>query len=480
MGAGLGTGEILLRSVPHGLKEYTLKTIIYWFRNDLRLSDNPAFTAACLQADQLVPVYVHEASLVESTRWGFARTSAHRQHFLKSALAGLDQQLRAKGSKLLELRGDVTQELSTLAQSLRTEVSACEIHCETIAAPYEQQRIKELGSASLQVKETWQSSMLDFSTLPFTIAQLPETFTNFRLQIEKQGRKARATLACVESIPPLPDKLLTTDDLHANRHTYLPADTAPQNSHAGVALFPNAVNSFPYKQKNYFGAEQAAAQHLENYFSSHLPHTYKETRDQLSGLDYSTKFSPWLALGSLSAPTIAERLQKYESEQGANKSTYWIWFELLWRDYFRLLHLKYGNKLYRLQGISSQQPSASQTSKQPNDEENESFKKWRQGSTGVGLVDAAMRELVTTGYLSNRLRQVVASYLIYDLSLDWRAGAAWFESQLVDFDIYSNQGNWLYIAGRGSDPRGGRRFNIQKQTQDHDPQGRYRASWGTA
>jgi deoxyribodipyrimidine photo-lyase len=91
-----------------------------------------------------------------------------------------------------------------------------------------------------------------------------------------------------------------------------------------------------------------------------------------------------------------------------------------------------------------------------------------------------MRELATTGYLSNRLRQVVASYLIHDLCGDWRAGAAWFESQLVDYDVYSNQGNWLYIAGRGTDPRGGRRFNPIKQAQDHDADGSYRRLWGTA
>ena len=92
-------------------------------------------------------------------------------------------------------------------------------------------------------------------------------------------------------------------------------------------------------------------------------------------------------------------------------------------------------------------------------------------------MDAGMRELKATGYLSNRLRQVVASYLIYDLHSDWRAGAAWFESQLLDYDVYSNQGNWLYIAGRGTDPRGGRRFNPQKQAQDHDANGSYRALW---
>ena len=75
------------------------------------------------------------------------------------------------------------------------------------------------------------------------------------------------------------------------------------------------------------------------------------------------------------------------------------------------------------------------------------------------------------------MRQIVASYLIYDLGVDWRAGAAWFENQLLDFDVYSNQGNWLYIAGLGTDPRGGRRMNMQKQTQEHDPDGSYRTYW---
>jgi deoxyribodipyrimidine photo-lyase len=93
------------------------------------------------------------------------------------------------------------------------------------------------------------------------------------------------------------------------------------------------------------------------------------------------------------------------------------------------------------------------------------------------LIDAGMRELRESGYLSNRMRQIVASYWIYDMQGDWRAGAAWFESQLIDYDVYSNQGNWLYIAGRGTDPRGGRPFNVAKQTQDHDPDGIYRRLW---
>ena len=88
-----------------------------------------------------------------------------------------------------------------------------------------------------------------------------------------------------------------------------------------------------------------------------------------------------------------------------------------------------------------------------------------------------MRELQASGYLSNRMRQIVASYLVNDLEGDWRAGAAWFEAQLIDYDVYSNQGNWLYLAGRGTDPRTNRRFNLQKQQQSYDPDHQYLRLW---
>jgi deoxyribodipyrimidine photo-lyase len=141
---------------------------------------------------------------------------------------------------------------------------------------------------------------------------------------------------------------------------------------------------------------------------------------------------------------------------------------LLWRDYFRLLHLKYGRLLYRASGLKG--------SSEPGHNSQE-FARWCRGETGEPLIDAGMRELAATGFLSNRMRQIVASYLIFDLKGDWRAGAAWFEAQLVDYDVYSNQGNWLYIAGYGTDPRGGRRFNTAKQADEHDADGAYRALW---
>ena len=227
----------------------------------------------------------------------------------------------------------------------------------------------------------------------------------------------------------------------------------------------------PHNSTGCDGGETAGLAHLSQYLARKLPDSYKRTRNGLTGIDYSSKWSPWLATGALSARRIMAELRDYETAYGATDGSYWLWFELLWRDYFRFLHLQYGTRLYHGRGLGQQAIGAHDA---------QGYARWCEGRTGQPLIDAAMRELMTTGYLSNRLRQVVASYLVYDLGGDWRAGAAWFESQLVDYDVYSNQGNWLYLAGRGTDPRGGRHFNVDKQTADHDGNGSYRRLWESA
>ncbi len=459
-----------------------MKILIYWFRQDLRLQDNPALLKACQSATHLVPVYIHDSVNNADTAWGFKRTSTHRIEFLSSALKGLHSSLSRAGNQLLELHGDSATVLKQLADT----VGINEIHCESIAAPEEQEVVRRLRASGLQVCETWQSTMLEISELPFMVDRLPEVFTQFRNRIEAAGIAPRVPFSQPVRIPPsptLPSALPSSlpSSLPDSLLSSVPS-LAPTPSQASWTKDEKAIDarasSFPYRKPEFFGSEQAAHAHLAKYFAGSLASTYKTTRNELTGVNFSTKFSPWLALGAISAPQIMQALRTYETSQGANASTYWIWFELLWRDYFRVLHLKYGRTLYHEHGLSVQaNPSLSmrQTDSQHHAER---LEQWCTGHTGQPLIDAAMRELHLTGYLSNRLRQVVASYLIYDLKLDWRAGAAWFESQLIDYDTYSNQGNWLYIAGLGTDPRGGRRFNIEKQTQDHDPQGHYRTRWG--
>ena len=413
-----------------------MRTLIYWFKNDLRLIDNPALLEACNRADRLLPIYIHLPQAAHV--FGFPREGFHRKAFLRESLKDLRVQLRALGSDLLEYAGEPADILAQLAQ----DTHANAVYCERIEAPEEIRRSQQILERGITLQEFWQSSMLSPESLPFTAQDMPDMFTQFRKKAEYAGLKFSPPVIAPSKIPALPEL------------AQIPLMQSSQE-------LDNSTHQF-------LGGERSALEHLKQYLARRLPDTYKETRNQLIGQDYSSKFSPYLALGCVSARTIVAKLDVYEQTHGANDGTYWLWFELLWRDYFRFLHFKYGIQLYREAGLSETPISKGGY---------QHFESWRTGSTGKSLIDAGMRELLKTGYLSNRMRQIVASYWIYDLQGDWRLGAAWFESQLIDYDVYSNQGNWLYLAGLGTDPRGGRRFNIAKQEQDHDPRGEYQRLW---
>jgi deoxyribodipyrimidine photo-lyase len=432
--------------------------IVFWFRQDLRLHDQAALQWAISAAQQtggwLLPVFVHDPVLQAPTRWGFPRTGPHRQAWLQATLAALNSELQSCGSRLLQSMGEPSEVLAYLVQRL----GASSVVCEEIAAPEEQQAIDRLRRKGVKVHTVWQSTLIDPSDLPFELNKMPDTFTVFRHALERAHVQAAVPLAPVHALPALPVLI------------ELPVLFKPEHLVSAGTLPTDSRSAFPCCAPEFQAGEAAALAHLQRYCARRLPHSYKSTRNQLLGVDYSSKWSPWLATGALSARQAWAAIQNFEHEQGANDGTYWLWFELLWRDYFRFLHGKYGARLYHAQGLSNQ-------SVPPHNAE--PFQRWCAGETGHAWIDAGMRELLATGYLSNRMRQNVASYLIHDLQCDWRAGAAWFEAQLLDFDVYSNQGNWLYLSGRGTDPRGSRRFNPDKQAQDYDVQGAYRQVWLT-
>lgn len=296
------------------------------------------------------------------------------------------------------------------------------------------------------------------SEIPRLARELPPIFSQFRKKVE-----AHHNLLTTEQ-----DPVLIAEPSHLPP---MPADMVRrQEWFFDLNYFLSDKEQIP---SGFHGGESYALNHLESYFSSDAPSTYKTTRNALDEWSHSTKFSAWLANGSLSVNALLKRLRQYEREVIANESTYWIWFELLWREYFYWYAIKHQQKLFWLKGISDQ-PLPTNTIR---GFDIKALEQWKNGTTAYPIVNACMHQLNASGYMSNRGRQLVASCLIHELGLDWRYGAAYFEQQLIDYDVGSNWGNWQYLAGVGADPRGCRQFNLDKQTQQHDPSARFISKW---
>jgi deoxyribodipyrimidine photo-lyase len=429
--------------------------LLLWLRNDLRLHDHPALQHALARCRReglaLLPVAWHGPSAPVATRWGFERVGPHRQAFRQQALAGLSRRLQALGSGLVILDGASPQPLVDLARRMQ----AVGLVAQAIHAPEEQAEVDALRAHGLAVELVEQGGLFDAAQLPWAPEAVPHVFTAFRQGVERLGLQPPAPLPAPGVLPPWPDSV--------------DRPLAPMTEAVRPPGAIDGRSSFPYGLPDWQGDEAAALNHLRRYLDSGRPHTYKATRNALTGRDFASHGSPWLAMGALSVRRVVAELRSFEAERGASDGSYWLWFELLWREHFRWMLRRHGVGLFRRRGLL---PSAT-----PGVHDDEGFTRWCEGRTGLLLVDAAMRELSHTGYLSNRLRQIVASALIHECRGDWRAGAAWFEHCLIDFDVHSNQGNWAYIAGVGTDPRGGRHFNLDRQTREHDPDGAYCRDW---
>ncbi len=203
-----------------------------------------------------------------------------------------------------------------------------------------------------------------------------------------------------------------------------------------------------------------------NYLKKHVK-SYKETRDQIHGQNISSQLSVPLSLGILSPRRIVKLINEYEKNVLSNQSTYWLKFELLWREYFKLLGFYHGSRIFNPKGISQNE----------NVIQHPEVYDWSKLEFKDDLVFSINEQLVKTGYITNRARQIFASYFINNLKLSWLSGARYFKSYLMDYDTETNYGNWMYIAGVGTDPRGGRVFNLEKQKNVYDPNMEYRKKW---
>lgn len=427
---------------------------IVWFRLDLRLHDNEALTEAMTHCDKIIPVYIFDERvfLGRTRQFGFPKTGKYRAKFILESVEDLRRSLRKLGSELVVRVGKAEDEIFKLARMHKASWVFCNRERTEEELTIQDELEHRLWTIGQEIRYSRGKLLYYTSDLPFPITQTPEAFTLFRKEVER-AVPVREPLPTPTQMPPFDFDL----DI----------GTLPTLEELGHAPFePDERSVLPFK-----GGETAGLQRLQHYlWNSEAALSYFDTRNDLKGEDYSTKFSPWLAQGCLSPKKVYHELKVFERQRGENKSTYWIFFELLWRDFFRLMAKKHGNKLFMKGGLR-EMPN-------PNlHNDHQLLRVWMDGKTGIPFIDANMRELKLTGFMSNRGRQNVASFLVNDLKVNWQMGAEYFESILIDYDVASNWGNWNYVAGVGNDPREDRYFNILKQARQYDPQGDYVRYW---
>ena len=428
---------------------------IIWFRQDLRLHDNKALMDALEHADEIIPVYVFDERIfLGETRWfGFKKTDKYRAKFVLEAVADLRRNLRALGSDLVIRIGKPEQEIFELARAAKSSWVFCNRERFDEEVEVQDALEQNLWSIGQEVRFSRGKMLYHTADLPFPITHVPEVFSQFRKEVERYVPVRQPLPAPTEPFAPLTVELDWGSLPSLRDLGHEPFETDPR-----AAI-------------DWIGGETAGKERLRYYlWETDLVKTYFDSRNGLLGGDYSTKFSAWLAQGCLSPKYIYHELKRYEAERGSNKSTYWIFFELLWRDFFRLMGKKYGRKIFFKSGMNGERHPEWR-----NDER--LLQLWIEGRTGVPFIDANMREIANTGFMSNRGRQNVASFLVKDLKVNWQMGAEYFESILIDYDVTSNWCNWNYVAGVGNDPRENRYFNILKQAKRYDPRGAYIRTW---
>ena len=408
---------------------------LHWFQNDLRLADNPALASATV-ADSLLCVYL----LPKPRPWcNLTGLGPQRDRFLRESLQTLKVDLQEMGQDLMVLEGSPELVLPNLVHRFGID----RISTSDTPGWYEKKAIRFLEEKLPRLLKIFRGpALFNSEQLPFSLEDLPHNFSPFRRKVEKLT--IPGPLAKPAAFPPPPSAQF---------------DAIPR-----AAASPHPGLPLP-------GGSAAGLRRLDQFlFQTHAIADYKQTRNDLDGLAGSSTLSPWLANGALSVRTVAHQIFRYEREHVANESTYWLYFELLWREFFHWRAVVDGKSLFKQTGRQGRRLLTTFEPRQ--------FARWCAGDTDYALVNALMRQLLATGWMSNRGRQIAASCLINELGLDWRYGAAFFEQQLIDYDVGSNYGNWQYLAGVGSDPRGGRHFNLEKQAAQYDPDGLFTTKWG--
>nr|WP_321451738.1 FAD-binding domain-containing protein [uncultured Carboxylicivirga sp.] len=404
-----------------------MQPTIYWFRNDLRLYDNLALFKALESKQPILFIYILNEDWFDTNNLGFTRISNHRLQHLYSSLNRLKKELSTQNAVLHIYKGNPTSIITKLAN--KTNAKAVYSHHEY--APYELEEEQAISNI-LPLHLFWGNMVYPPNHVPFSSQVSPYYYTKFMKKVIE--------LSPAPIYPKIEElKSAQTDSIEQYE---IPES---QTTKSLLDLMHNYLNSYQF----------------EEYFYS---------RELFEGDQYSSFLSPFLADGSLSANVLYKKLNdKLKENPVLEPSITKFQQQLIWRDYYRFLFLRYGRKLFFRHGIRNKNRDRY--------DDLDAFKTWMNGTTDHPLINAFMNEIRTTGFLSNRGRMLSSYYLSKVMQVNWLWGAQWFEHLLIDYDVCNNYGNWAYQSGVGTDSRFNRSFNLDKQIEKFDPRRVYLAKW---
>lgn len=418
-------------------------TAIVWFRRDLRLADNPALDRARSRHARVVPVYIHDPEAEGD--WAPGAASCW---WLHHALVDLSERLESRGSALLIRSGSTEDELLRLIG----ESGACAVYWSRVYEPALVRRDcgikKTLGQRGIEA-ESFRAAVLFEPWELLTDDKPYRVFTPFWNRMQRAWRGAD-TAPEPRELPPV------ARDLRRGRVDSL-------------QLLP--VLDWPQSLAESWEIGELAARRALDHFVDQRVGRYPQQRD-CPAVDGTSRLSPYLHFGQIS-PAQAVRACEPSGELPSAKGALGFVRELAWREFSTMLLFHYPQLV-----DTPMQAKFADFAWRAEAESADDLEAWQCGRTGVPLVDAGMRELWATGWMHNRVRMVVASYLTKNLLIPWQHGARWFWDTLVDADLANNTQGWQWTAGCGADAAPYFRvFNPELQAEKFDPRGDYIQRW---
>ncbi|MDE3040371.1 MAG: deoxyribodipyrimidine photo-lyase [Nitrospirota bacterium] len=421
---------------------------VVWLRRDLRLQDQPALTAAFADCDDVIPLFVFDDSLLRARQFGSPCVT-----FMVTCLAELTGALAARGLALQWRRGNQIEEVLRFVADVKADAVYWNRDYEPGAIERDRKVQQALMTRGVVVHTFKDHVVFEAEEIRGSTGDPLQRYSAYR---------ARWWTKWHAATPPL---LSLPVRLRAQRADgSSPRIALPTVEDLGYQTVPLSITP----------GEKEAQRRLRWFLDGPI-HTYVEGRN-LPAIDGTSKLSPHFRFGTLSVRTAVHAAVGTLATGGRrSRRDVLAWIdELIWREFFQQVLSSFpqvaSGPFRSKDGLPRPRPAGSEL--------NRLYAAWCEGRTGYPLVDAGMRQLNRTGWMHNRVRMVVASFLIKDLRIDWQSGERYFMRQLMDADLAANNGNWQWAAATGTDSMPGYRiFNPLLQSRKLDPEGAYIRQW---